>query len=261
MAIFFDRKSLAVKLAQEAGRAILEIQQGDMKTCPKGHNDVVTIADTTAENMIVDAIRESFPNDAIIAEEGGVSAGTTGYTWVIDPLDGTVNFSRGMPLYAVSIGYLRDGQPEGGAIYIPRLDELFTCERGRGTYLNGKKISVSKRSLRDSVASIDIHNRVPDTRPWLFQVHNNLMENVLTVEKLFSAVICLCYVACGRMEIHFCADLFIWDMMPACLMITEAGGTVTQPDGTGFDYLQVKHQNILATNGVAHAEVIKLVKK
>lgn len=105
--MFNDRTKIAMELAKRAGEAILKIQSGDMQTREKGLNDVLTVADTTSEDMITSAISKMFPDDGFIAEEGSLKEAKTGYTWVIDPLDGTMNFSRDMAYYAVSVGYLK----------------------------------------------------------------------------------------------------------------------------------------------------------
>ncbi|MDR1100892.1 MAG: inositol monophosphatase [Clostridiales bacterium] len=254
------RTQLAAEVSKQAGVQILEIQKGDMGTRSKGANDVLTIADTTSEKTITDAISSAFPNDGIIAEEGSRKQSQTGYTWVIDPLDGTLNFSRKIPLYAVSVGYLKDGKPKGGAMFIPAVSELFVCERGNGAYLNGGKIKVSNNELADSLSTAEFNNRSVESRNWLNDIHKNLMENTMNVEKLFSTVISLCYVACGRTELHCELECFLWDIMPAGLLIEEAGGKFTQIDGSPVDYSQMQKQCVLGTNGIIHDSALDLIK-
>lgn len=256
-----ERTKLALEIAKLAGDKIVEIQKGDMGTRSKGLNDVLTIADITSEEIIVNAISEAFPDDGIIAEEGSKKESKTGYTWVIDPLDGTLNFSRNIPLWAVSIGYLKDGEPQGGAMYAPMLAEMFSCERGKGAYLNGEQISVSQNDLKNSLATGDFNNRSTESRQWFNNIHNSLMENAMNVEKFYSTVIMLCYVACGRAEIQFELDCFLWDITPAGLLIQEAGGRFTQANGNPIDYSQVPNQCVLGTNGKVHDEVIELIQK
>lgn len=257
--IFNERTKLAMEIAKKAGEAILEIQTGDMQVREKGCNDVLTIADTTSEKMIVNAISEKFSDDGFIAEEGSAKESKTGYTWVIDPLDGTMNFSRNMSYYAVSVGYLKDGKPYGGAVYIPKLKELFVCEEDKGAYLNEKQIHVSSNSLSKSLAVIGFNNRQEDFRKLHCNIHKNLLDNIMNVEKIFSTVIGLCYVACGRVEIHCELNCFLWDVMPACLMIEEAGGKITQINGENIDFTQVEKQCVVGTNGLNHNEILKLL--
>lgn len=258
--MFNERTNLAEKIAQEAGNTILEIQNGDMQTHEKGCNDVLTIADTTSEKMITNAISERFPDDGFIAEEGSSKESKSGYTWVIDPLDGTMNFSRNMSYYAVSIGYLKDGKPYGGAIYIPKLKELFVCEKDKGAYLNGERIYVSKNNLDKSLAVIGFNNRQENFRNLHCNIHKNLLDNIMNVEKIFSTVIGLCYVACGRIEIHCELNCFLWDVMPSCLMIEEAGGKITQINGENIDFTQVEKQCVVGSNGLVHDKILKLLK-
>lgn len=258
--MFNERTNFIQKIVKEVGKTILEIQNGDMQTHEKGTNDVLTIADTTSEKIIVNAISKMFPDDGFIAEEGSSKESKSGYTWVIDPLDGTMNFSRNMSYYAVSIGYLKDGKTYGGAVYIPKLKELFVCEKGKGAYLNGQRICVSINNLDKSLAVIGFNNRQDDFRQLHCNIHKNLLNNIMNVEKIFSTVIGLCYVACGRIEIHCELNCFLWDVVPACLMIEEAGGKITQINGDNIDFNQVEKQCIIGSNGLVHDEVLKLLK-
>lgn len=258
--MFNERTNFIQKIVKEAGKTILEIQNGDMQTHEKGTNDVLTIADTTSEKIIVNAISKMFPDDGFIAEEGSSKESKSGYTWVIDPLDGTMNFSRNMSYYAVSIGYLKDGKTYGGAVYIPKLKELFVCEKGKGAYLNGQRICVSINNLDKSLAVIGFNNRQDDFRQLHCNIHKNLLNNIMNVEKIFSTVIGLCYVACGRIEIHCELNCFLWDVVPACLMIEEAGGKITQINGDNIDFNQVEKQCIIGSNGLVHDDVLKLLK-
>lgn len=257
--MFNERTTLAKELAEKAGKTILEIQNGDMQIHEKGCNDVLTIADTTSEKMIINAISEIFPDDGFIAEEGSSKKSNSGYTWVIDPLDGTMNFSRSMSYYAVSIGYLKDGKPYGGSVYIPKLKELFVCEKGKGAYLNEKQIHVSTNTLDKSFAVIGFNNRQEDFRKLHCNIHKNLLDNIMNVEKIFSTVIGLCYVACGRIEIHCELNCFLWDVMPSCLMIEEAGGKITQINGDIIDFTQIEKQCVVGSNGLYHDKIVKLL--
>ena len=256
---FSERTRLAEELARRAGERVLEIQKGDMGAKAKGINDVVTIADFESEKIITEAIYDRFCDDGMIAEEGSRKDAKSGYVWVADPVDGTVNYSRGMPLYAVSVGYMKDGVPEGGAVYIPKLDEMFVCERGKGAWMNGERIRVSERDLKSAIAVIDYHNRTSEHREWLDKVHKNLTENIVIVNKFSSAVIELCFAACGRVEISCIFGLWLWDYMPSGLLLEEAGGRFTQMNGSEVDYSQIEGQCVMGTNGVVHEEVLGLV--
>lgn len=260
--IFQDRTNLAIELAKKAGKKILRISQNsNLNTTEKGTKDVVTVADIESENIIIKGIVEIFPNDSIVAEESGTIHTTNSeYTWVIDPLDGTSNYSRGIPLYCVSIGYMKNNKPLGGAIYIPTTDELFVCEQGKGSYCNGKKLQVSNTSkLEKSLITIGFNNRYPEMTAWFSKIHKNAMEKMYNVEKLFSTVISLCYVAAGKLEAHMELYCYLWDICVGSLLIEEAGGKVSAEDNKPLDYLKLEKQIILGTNGKIHNEFSNIV--
>ena len=259
---FNDRTILAKSLAKEAGIEIKRLLHNeDIHTKGKGLNDVVTIADTKSENIIVEKINEFFPNDSIIAEEGGkYQNGTSEYTWAIDPLDGTMNYSRNMPFYCVSIGFLNNNKPIGGAIYIPELDELFYCEKDKGAYCNDKKIQVSNtENIEKSLATIGFNNRYPEERDFFNKIHDNGMKHMQNIEKIFSTVISLCYVAAGKIEAHFELYCFLWDICVGSLLVEEAGGKCSSLNYTGVDYTKIDKQTIIATNKKIHTEFEKLI--
>ena len=258
MVDFNERTKLAIEMVKRAGAEALEIQKGDVGARDKGVNDVVTAADMASEKIITDSIISNFGDDGIIAEEGSRKESRTGYVWVADPLDGTINYSRGMPLWAVSVGYMKDGAAQGGAMYIPRLDELFVCERGKGAWLNGERISVSDRDLKCAIGSIDFGSRI-QLREQFENVNKKLMENNMHIRKLGTAVTALCYVACGRLELFCSLMCNLWDIMPASLLVEEAGGKITQLNGSEVDYTQVEKHCVIGTNGIIHERTLELV--
>ena len=262
MKTFNERTKLAMDLAKSAGKEIKRIlNDDDIGTHEKGLNDVVTVADINSERIIVDRISELFPDDTIIAEEKGhYKVGDSEYSWAIDPLDGTMNYSRRMPLYCVSIGYMKNSKPEGGAIYIPELDELYYCECGKGAYCNDKKIRVSDApNLKKSLATIGFNNRYPDKRDYFDKIHDNCMNEMLNVEKLFSTAISLCYVASGKIEAHFELYCFLWDICVGSLLVEEAGGKCSTLNYEEIDYSKIDKQVIIATNKEIHSDFENLV--
>ncbi len=259
-----ERTKLAIELAKIAGKEIKRIHdEEDMQTKGKGLNDVVTIADIESEKIIVNKIKEVFPNDTIIAEEKGeYQTGNSEYSWTIDPLDGTMNFSRKMPYYCVSIGFMKDNKPEGGAIYIPEIDELYYCEKGKGAYCNDKQIKVSNIvDINKSLTTIGFNNRYPEERIAFNKVHDKCMNQMLNVEKLFSTVISLCYVASGKIEAHFELYCFLWDICVGSLLVEEAGGKCSFLNSENIDYTKVDKQIIIATNGNIHHDFEKIINE
>ena len=259
-----ERTKLAIELAKQAGKEIKRIRdEEDIQTKGKGLNDVVTIADVESEKIIVNKIKEVFYDDTIIAEEKGeYQTGSSEYSWAIDPLDGTMNYSRKMPYYCVSIGFMKDNKPEGGAVYIPETDELYYCERGKGSYCNEKKLVVSgAEEISKSLTTIGFNNRYPEERVSFNKVHDKCMNQMLNVEKLFSTVISLCYVASGKIESHFELYCFLWDICVGSLLVEEAGGKCSSLNNENIDYTKVDKQIIIATNGNIHDDFEKIINE
>ena len=256
------RTQIAIELAKLAGKKIKRIRdEKNVQTKSKCLNDVVTIADVESEKIIVNKIREVFPNDTIISEENGeYQTGDSEYSWAIDPLDGTMNYSRKIPYYCVSIGFMRNDKPEGGAIYIPEIDELYYCEKGKGAYCNDKKIEVSKTdNIGNSLTTIGFNNRYPEERELFNKVHEKCMNQMLNVEKLFSTAISLCYVASGKTESHFELYCFLWDICVGALLVEEAGGKCSSLNYENVDYSKIDKQIIIATNGNTHDDFGKII--
>lgn len=254
-----------MKLARTAGKTIKKIlHDNQLGTKEKGLNDVVTVGDVKSEKLIIDKISKTFPNDTIIAEESGkrkAKNNSNEYAWAIDPLDGTMNYSRKMPYYCVSIGYLKNGKPEGGAIYVPELNELFFCEKGKGAWCNHVKLQVSTAaSLSKSLTTIGFNNRYPEKQEFFNNVHNRCMQQMLNVEKLFSTAISLCYVAAGKIEAHFELYCFLWDICVGALLVEEAGGQCSSLNHQTIDYTQIEKQIIVATNKNIHSNYERLLK-
>ena len=262
MEIFNERTKTAIELAKIVGNEIKRIlHDEDIHTTGKGLNDVVTVADVKSEKIIVDKISELFSEDTIISEEAGKQKdGTSEYSWAIDPLDGTMNYSRRMPYYCVSIGYLKNGKPEGGAVYIPELDELYYCEKGKGAYLNDNQIHVANtEKLSKSLTTIGFNNRYPEKREFFNNIHSDCMNKMLNVEKLFSTVISLCYVASGKIESHFELYCFLWDIAVGSLLVEEAGGKCSSLNKEILDYSKIDKQIIIATNGQIHNDFENII--
>lgn len=259
-----ERTKLAIELAKLAGKEIKRIRdEEDIQTKGKGLNDVVTIADVESEKIIVNKIKEVFPDDTVIAEEKGeYQSGSSEYSWAIDPLDGTMNYSRKMPYYCVSIGFMKDNHPEGGAVYIPETDELYYCEKGKGAYCNDKKLEVSSTSeICKSLTTIGFNNRYPEERISFNKVHDKCMNQMLNVEKLFSTVISLCYVAVGKIESHFELYCFLWDICVGSLLVEEAGGKCSSLNNKKVDYTKIDKQIIIATNENIHNDFEKIINE
>ena len=225
----------------------------------KGTIDLVTEVDVAVERMFRVLIAERFPDHQILAEEmGGASAVPDGPCWVFDPIDGTTNYAHGLPIFCASLALEIDGVAEVAAIYDPNRKELFTAERGGGAFLNGAPLRVSSADqLVDALLvtgfPYDVHSRV-DQVVGLFGA---FVGQARAVRRLGSAAIDLCWVAAGRMDGFWEADLKPWDVAGGALVVAEAGGRVTGTDGAPFTS---RGGHVLASNGHIHDAMLQVIR-
>lgn len=217
-------------------------------------NDLVTEADIASEKAIISIIKETFPEHFILSEEAGEIKMDSEYKWFIDPIDGTVNFANGIPLCCVSIGLEKAGEMILGAVYNPIINEFFFAEKGSGATLNDKKIQVSdKAEVATSCLVTGFPYSYLDMPNGPLQVFERLIRKGIPVRRLGSAAIDLCWVAAGRFDGFYEHKLQAWDSAAGSLIITEAGGKIS--DHKGNAYSPFTHQ-VLATNGKIHEELM-----
>ena len=222
--------------------------------------DPVTDVDRRSEALMLDEIRSRYPDHRIITEESGNLAGQDCCIWYIDPLDGTVNFTHGVPIFSVSIAFAQDDRLELGVVYDPILDECFSAERGRGAWLNGKPIHVS--GARDLDHSLLVTGFPYDIRTNPVKNLDNYARFTLRsqgVRRLGSAALDLCYIAAGRLDGYWETVLFAYDMAAGALIAEEAGAMVTDLYG-GADYL-ASPQSVLAANAVIHGQMLAVLQE
>jgi myo-inositol-1(or 4)-monophosphatase len=248
--------------ATEAGATVLKyyFNSKELKISNKeGVNNLVTEADHAAEKTIMETIREQFPEHFILSEESGEMATASEYKWIIDPLDGTVNYAHGIPICCVSIGLEHNGQMIMGAVYNPFLDEFFIGERGKGATLNGDPIGVSaKTTVMDSCIVTGFPYTYLDMPNGPLQVFDRFIRRGVPVRRLGSAAIDLCWVAAGRFDGFYEHKLNAWDSAAGFLILEEAGGKVTDFKGTYYSPYQ---PYIVATNGKIHDEIIQWINE
>lgn len=209
------------RCAMEGGRMMLS--HGALKVEKKGANNFVTDIDKAIQSMVISSLREIVPDAFFIAEEKDNAIDLSGEGFIIDPIDGTHNFINGLPLSAVSIAYVRDGEAECAVVNNPFRKELFAAVRGRGAYLNEERISVRPRSLENAlILTEDV---------WKGD-RSVIRRNALGARILGSAELALCFVACGRAGGYLSPEIHIWDYAAGRLILEEAGGTLFQKDGT-----------------------------
>jgi myo-inositol-1(or 4)-monophosphatase len=250
MANFLDA---AIEIAREAGE-VLMAQRGVAFEL-KGEHDLVTAADRASEKLVIQRLRQRFPEHGIFAEEGGRAALEAPLRWYIDPLDGTTNFAHGYPMWNVTLALAKNEEVIAGVVYDPLNRELFAAERGAGARLNGAPIHVSKAAiLNESLVSTGFPSR---RRHQNVNIHFYYQLAMLThgVRRSGSAAIDLAYTACGRIEAFWEFGLNSWDMAAGTLLVEEAGGRVSGMRGEALD-LHGKY--LLADNGLIHAEIVEL---
>lgn len=248
--------NIAVRAARNAGNIIARgAQQLDgLNFAEKSPNDYVSEIDQRAEAEIIKAIKRAYPDHAILAEETGETEGND-FQWIIDPLDGTTNFLRGIPQYAVSIALKHKNDLEHAVVYDPIKDEMFTASRGSGAQLNGRRLRVSqRRNLKGALLGTGFPFREEHSLEEYLPSLKALIPGTAGIRRAGSAALDLAYVAAGRFDGFWEFDLNIWDLAAGALLVKEAGGLVTDMGG-GRNYLT--SGNVLAASLPVHAEMLE----
>ena len=250
----------AIEAVVRAGKLQMEQFGRDFEIRKKGAIDLVTEVDLAVERMFRALVAQRFPDHRVLAEEmGGSSTVPPGPCWVFDPIDGTTNFAHGLPIFCASLALEFGGVAEVAAIYDPTREELFTAERGGGAFLNGRPIHVSSaQTLVDAMLvtgfPYDVHQRVTE----IVGLFGEFVGRARAVRRLGSAALDLCYVAAGRLDGFWESDLKPWDMAGGALIVAEAGGRVTNMDGSSFSS---RRRHVLATNGLLHDDMLEIIRR
>jgi myo-inositol-1(or 4)-monophosphatase len=245
--------------ATEAGAAELKrFFNGSFVISNKeGINNLVTEADHAAEKAIMQVIQTEYPDHFILSEETGEIIQDSTYKWIIDPIDGTVNFANGIPICCVSIGLEKEGEMIMGAVYNPIMNEFYFAEKDMGATLNNQKIEVSKKTaVIKSCLVTGFPYTYLDAPNGPIQVFEKLIRRGVPVRRLGSAAIDLCWVAAGRFDGFYEHNLQAWDSAAGFLMVEEAGGRVTDFNGKVYSPYQ---PHLVATNGKIHDELLDIV--
>ena len=253
--------NIAIKAARSAGaiinRASLDLDL--LKVNTKAPNDFVTEVDHAAEATIIDTLLGAYPGHGILAEESGRTRGArdSEYVWIIDPLDGTTNFIHGFPVYAVSIALAFKGQVQQAAVYDPSRNDLFYASKGRGAFLNDKRLRVSKRTrMQESLVGTGFPFRKGDNFKRYVQMFEAVMQNCAGLRRPGAAALDLCYVAAGYYDGFFETGLNPWDIAAGSLMITEAGGLIGNFTGEA-DYLY--QREVVAGNPKIYGQLVQIL--
>jgi myo-inositol-1(or 4)-monophosphatase len=247
----------AVATVKEAGAVLRAYYRNGVTVKYKGEIDLITEADHASEALILKRIRAAYPDCAILSEESGASANTSSAVWIADPLDGTTNFAHGLPIFSVTLALMVNDVIEIGATYDPIYDELYTAQRGQGAYLNGERLHVSAVPTLDKALLVTGFPYDRRTNP-----NNNIRQfadfslRAQGVLRLGSAALDLGAVASGRLDGYWEFKINPWDIAAGVLMVTEAGGRVSAPDGSPLDLFA---RQIVANNGLIQNEMLQVL--
>lgn len=257
----FEFAHIAEGIARQAGALLRKFYEKGVSTEYKGEADLVTEADRASETLIVAGLHAAFPHHGVYGEEGTRERLDSEYRWYVDPLDGTTNFAHGFPAFCVILGLEHrpsglaveaDGEIVAGVIYDPLRDEMFVAEKGRGAWLNGKPINVSKiSSLAESLTATGFPSQKRHANPNI-HFYQQITLRSHGVRRAGSAGLDLAYVACGRLDGFWEFKLNPWDTSAGVLLVKEAGGTITHFDGGDFT---LDSREVLATNGLILQEM------
>ncbi|MDO9094317.1 MAG: inositol monophosphatase family protein [Rubrivivax sp.] len=253
--------NIAIKAARAAGsiinRAALDLDV--LKVGTKGPNDFVSEVDRRAEEVIIQTVLEAYPGHGILAEESGREHGArdSEYVWIIDPLDGTTNFLHGFPVYAVSIALAYRGQVQQAVVYDPTRNDLFFASKGRGAFLNDRRLRVSKRTrLSDALIGTGFPFRKGDNFKRYVKMFEEVMQSCAGLRRPGAAALDLCYVAAGYYDGFFETGLQPWDAAAGSLIITEAGGLIGNFTGES-DYLY--QREVVAGNPKVYGQLVQIL--
>ena len=253
--------NVAIEAAREAGQFLkysvgrvrnVEIKQGEER-------NLVSEIDRGSEERIIGIIRRHYPSHGILAEESGTSSPDAEYRWIIDPLDGTTNFLHGLPVFCVTIGIEHRGEIVAGVVYDPNQDILFTAEKGSGAYMNGRRLHVSRTTeLINSLLMTGFPYDIAQNPSHAVEHFVDFLMAARGIRRFGSAALDLCYVAAGRLDGFWEVNLHPWDMAAGVLLVTEAGGTVSDFRGKP---LSIYGKKVVASNGGIHPAMLGVLQK
>ncbi|MEK6408025.1 MAG: inositol monophosphatase family protein [Acidobacteriota bacterium] len=249
--------NFAIGVAKDAGRLLRDRVGTTIDIDYKGSINLVTDVDLASERLIREAISTYHPRHEILAEEGGLSESSSEYRWIVDPLDGTTNYAHGYPIFCVSIALECRGEVMLGVVYDPMRDELFTAERGGGAALNNRPIRVSKiDDLMQGILSTGFPYDIKTSKLTNLDHWTNFAMNAQALRRDGAAALDLCYVACGRFDGFWELNLSPWDTAAGTLIVTEAGGRITNFSGGPFSNYKPE---VVASNGLIHDRMIEVL--
>jgi len=255
-----DETKTAVKAAREAGKIQMGHFGGDLEIRDKGKSgirDLVTQADMESNRKIISTLKAEFPEHGFLSEELPEENKGAEFRWVIDPLDGTHNFAYGIPIFGVSIALERDGKVILGVINMPYFKQMYVAEKGKGSLLNGKKIHVSNRGIKEALTMCGSNEKRKDQTESA-RIIKKLWEETFRVRTLGAAIFHFAYLASGNVDLYVDMGNKPWDNAAGFLLVEEAGGKVTDFKGRPWD---LNGERFIASNGKVHEEILRIVNQ
>ncbi len=251
-------KKVAIEAVKEAGKVLLDNIESVEVVAFKAKSDIVTKIDLQSEKIVIGLIKASFPDHAILSEEAGfLGKHSSEYLWIMDPIDGTINYYHGMNPFRVGLCLLKDKQPILTVVYNPTKDDLYFAEKGKGATLNGQPMKVSDTDdLNNSVVMTHLSSK-KESRVRTIVALENIFTKSMQMRMFGSGLAAMCYIASGRFDVFFNIKTNPWDILPGVLLIEEAGGKVTDING---EKITEESTSIVASNGKVHDQILKLLE-
>jgi myo-inositol-1(or 4)-monophosphatase len=249
-----------ISAAREAGEELLRdfAALSTLVIQRKSPSDFFSEADLKAERTVQRLLMTAYPDYGFLGEEGGMTGGDKSHVWMVDPLDGTTNFLRGLPIWAVNIALTIEGVPVAGVTYVPMLNEMFWAEKGKGAFLNGQPIKVADVSqMHEAVLAVGIPFAGKPRQGQFLVEMERLTPQVAGVRRLGAGAVDLVYVACGRFDAFWEQSVSAWDMAAGAIIVAEAGGTVTDTEGRPLDLMG---GTVLAATPAIHRALVEALE-
>ena len=249
---------VATGAARKAGEILKARFRAESRVQYKGRANIVTDVDLQSEKSLKSLLQAEYPDHSILSEESQPVTGNSGYKWILDPLDGTNNYSFGIPFFSIVIALTRGKEVLLGIVYDPLRDEMFSAQKGKGAAFNGSPVHVTtKKTVKDSLIGLDL-GYVDENGKRTLEFITSLWPKMYAYRIMGSAALGMAYTACGRLDLYFHFLLYPWELACGSLLVTEAGGVVTDLDGKP---LKAWENSVIASNKSVHADFLSIVRE
>jgi len=253
-----DPLEVAAEAARKAGEILKAHFRTESRVQYKGRANIVTDVDLQSEQSLKSLLQAEYPDHSILSEESPAITGSSSYTWILDPLDGTNNYSFGIPFFCIVIALASGEDVLLGIVYDPLRDEMFSAQKGKGAYLNNSPIHVTRKTkVQDSLVGLDL-GYVAENGKKSLEFIAALWPNMYAYRMMGSAALGMAYTACGRLDLYFHLLLYPWELACGSLFVTEAGGVATDLEGKP---LKIGQGSVIASNKAVHADFLRIVRE